>query len=52
VAAETLRGRLEAAGFSGVSAAPGTAALEDVFVALMRGEQLETDAAGVAGGTP
>jgi ABC-2 type transport system ATP-binding protein len=52
VAAETLGRRLEAAGFSGVSAAPGAAALEDVFVALMRGEQLEPDASAVAGGTP
>jgi ABC-2 type transport system ATP-binding protein len=50
IAAETLRRRLEAAGFPGATAAPGSAALEDVFVALLLGERLDgaTDAQGAA----
>jgi len=40
LAAESLRRRLADAGFAGAAAAPGTAALEDVFVALLRGERL------------
>jgi hypothetical protein len=50
IAAEMLRRRLEDAGFPGATAAPGSAALEDVFVALLRGERLDaaTDAKGAA----
>jgi len=49
VAAESLRRRLADAGFAGATAAPGSAALEDVFVALLRGEALEgADPRGVA----
>jgi ABC-2 type transport system ATP-binding protein len=44
--AEALRRRLEQAGFAGASAAPGHAALEDVFVALLRGEQLDHPGSG------
>lgn len=40
-AALALRRRLEARGFGEVSAAPGLATLEDVFVALLRGERLD-----------
>ena len=40
-AADALRRRLEALGFPSPSAAPGAATLEDVFVALLRGEHLE-----------
>jgi len=40
-AALALRRRLEAQGFPAVTTAPGTAALEDVFVALLRGERLD-----------
>ncbi|HSJ98707.1 MAG TPA: hypothetical protein VLC53_16645 [Myxococcota bacterium] len=40
-AALLLRHRLEDQGFADVSAAPGSAALEDVFVALLRGERLD-----------
>jgi ABC-2 type transport system ATP-binding protein len=40
-AAAALRRRLEAQGFAEVSAAPGAATLEDVFVALLRGERLD-----------
>jgi ABC-2 type transport system ATP-binding protein len=43
-ASELLRRRLERAGFAGASAAPGHAALEDVFVALLRGERLDQSA--------
>jgi len=42
-AAEALRHRLEAVGFADVGAAPGVATLEDVFVALLRGEHLDAD---------
>jgi ABC-2 type transport system ATP-binding protein len=42
-AAARLRRRLEEAGFADADAAPGHAALEDVFVALLRGERLDAD---------
>jgi ABC-2 type transport system ATP-binding protein len=38
--AEALRARLAAAGFERPEAAPGSATLEDVFVALLHGESL------------
>jgi hypothetical protein len=39
-ASEALRRRLAAAGFAQHAVAPAPAALEDVFVALLRGEAL------------